>query len=173
MRATFKNLCSDVNWLDYGGTWYRKINATTYHVMVLTNMIEAVGERENEGHPKYVVELREVDLDSPDLEQARRCCGYEDPTTLSDVYSLQAYGAFAPLGDWSGNNARKLMTECRAESAALADPDHYEQAMARPVNKIGSTAREYQQGDIRSAVLRGLAEGRTDAVIMAKMGGLR
>lgn len=89
------------------------------------------------------------------------------------VDALSWYGAYAPLSSELGNNAGKLMREARALSRELElDAEAYEAAMDRPVNRIGSTAREYQAGDISSAILRGLGEGRKDAEILAKMGGL-
>lgn len=42
--------------------------------------------------------------------------------------------------------------------------------MERPVNKIGSTAAEYMTGDMRSAVLRGVANNDVAAEILLKMG---
>lgn len=44
--------------------------------------------------------------------------------------------------------------------------------MSKEVNKIGSTAEEFQAGDINAAILRGLATGDKNAEIMAKMGML-
>ena len=67
------------------------------------------------------------------------------------------------------------MRQAKAESRRLsASPEAYEQAMDRPVNKLGSTAREYAAGDILSATLRGLDSGDPDArfraELMLKMG---
>jgi hypothetical protein len=93
---------------------------------------------------------------------------------MCQVYCLHAYGAQAPLWSEAGKNAHKLLRAAKRESRLLAtNAAEYEARMDRPVNKIGSTAREYASGDFSSAVLRGLSEGRTDAMIMAKMGMLK
>src|ERR1700759_3150326 len=57
----FQFFRGDVNWLDYGGTWARRIDGKRYHFIELINMDEACG-RDNEGQPRYTVELCEVDL---------------------------------------------------------------------------------------------------------------
>jgi hypothetical protein len=49
----------------------------------------------------------------------------------------------------------------------------YEDRMDRPVNGIGSTAREFAVGDISSPILRGICEGDPRAELMAKMGMLQ
>jgi len=65
------------------------------------------------------------------------------------------------------------MKEARAESLACSeDTNHYEEKMDRPVNAIGSTARELGSGDIYSAVNRGCRQGKPEAQIMAKMYGV-
>ena len=89
------------------------------------------------------------------------------------VEALASYGAVAPLEQWAGSNARKLLAEARSESRSLDDPDKYEAAMSRPVNRLGSTAREYAAGDFDSAIERGLARNDMSAQIMAKMHGIK
>lgn len=169
-HTQFQFLMGDVNWLDYGGSWCRKVG-NRYHVIEFTNMHDATGDTDQ---AKYCVELREIDLDSPQRERAAESCDVsDDASELEWVYALSSYGAYAPLDSWSGNNAHRLLREARAESRSLeSDPDALEAALDRPVNRIGSTAREYQAGDINSAILRGLSEGRKDAEIMLKMMGL-
>ncbi|NPV54443.1 MAG: hypothetical protein HPY71_13160 [Firmicutes bacterium] len=82
-------------------------------------------------------------------------------------------GVLVPIGEWVGNNARDLLRKAREESLSLDDPEEYERAMNRVVNKIGSTAREVQWGDYYSAMFRGLKQGSKDAWILAKMGGAK
>lgn len=166
----------DVNMLDYGGTLYRQVGKHSFQFIVLTNMDDACG-RDNEGRETYVVELRMVDLEqlSPkNIEDAMRSCGYDGAPNTPDVlaFMCQEYGCHAPLEEWSGNNAHKLLREARKSAnefrfneSALAE------AMERPVNKIGSTAAEFMRGDIHSAMERGILAGRTDARIMGKMYG--
>jgi hypothetical protein len=146
-------------------------------VIVFTNMIDACG-RDADPHEKYIVELREVDLSSQLLHEALECYGPEEPDGLTDcqkrlmyIDALANYGAYAPLGGWAGRNARRLLAGARAESRALEENvAAYEKAMSRPVNRIGSTAREYQAGDIQSAITRGVADGRLEAELMLRLG---
>jgi len=51
------------------------------------------------------------------------------------------------------------------------DEDYYEEKMNSPVNEIGSTAREYQCGDLDSAIVRGLTEGDKNCWLMARIKG--
>jgi hypothetical protein len=184
MSRGFKFWTGDVNWRDYGGTWARKVGPRAWHFIVLTNMDDACG-RDNAGRPTYVVELREVDLDAigPSTQvSAWQCCdgdcrlAPDEHLTLStgkrDMVTADCcneYGAYAPLHSAEGNNAHKAIRECRAESYRLTrDTDAHAEAMARPVNKLGSTAAEYMTGDMTSAMLRGLDAGDPGARIMAK-----
>lgn len=167
----FRWLAGDLNWLDYGGMWYRKTDCCKYHVIKLVNLEDA-------GEPidgnRYAVELGEVDLEVADIDAAAKCCGLDDPHSASELALVQVvaeYGQMAPFGEWVGNNARDLLKQARKRSLELDDPDEYHEAMDKPVNKIGSTAREYQMGDFFSAIVRGLEQGNKDAWILAKMHG--
>jgi hypothetical protein len=166
----FRFLTGDVDYLAYGGKWYRKVADTRYHVIELTNMWEATGDK---SVPQYHVSLSEVDISSPQLKVAMDSCGPDDdePNELVKVDALASYGCKAPLGQWTGGNARKLLSEARSESRSLDDPDAYEAAMSRPVNALGSTAREYAACDIDSAIARGVQRGDANAKIMAKLQG--
>ena len=164
----------DVNMLDYGGKNMRHIGKRAFQVIELINMWDATGE---EDQAQYVVELRLVDLDavSPgNLESALKSCGWEkmEQTDLALAECCDSYGTHAPLGSWSGNNARKLLREAYAQANSLLDPEALESAMDRPVNKIGSSAREFMAGDFMSAIQRGCESGNQDARIMAKMHGI-
>lgn len=175
----------DVNWIDYGGTWIREISPRRYHFIQVTNMDEACG-RDNEGHEKYVAELSEVDLDGISAATQRsawECCdgdcmiGRSETTTIDTAERDRIcagccfdYGARAPMRSVSTDNAHKGYRECRAESYSLTrDASAYAERMERPVNKLGSTAREYMSGDFTSAVVRGIEIGNTAAGIIGKM----
>lgn len=198
--SVFRFLTGDVNFADYGGKWWRCVSQGRFHVVELTNMNEACG-KDNEGRPTYVVELSEIDLDAIPrklVEDALRSCGWKVeaaspahlfPATVTEdwgehrvvangratelciVETIHGYGARAPLGSWEGNAWRPLMAQARAESRSLDDPDAYEAAMAKPVNKLGSTAREFAQGDFNSALVRGVTAGDRSAKLMAKIQG--
>jgi hypothetical protein len=83
-----------------------------------------------------------------------------------------SYGVHAPLGSWQGNNARNLLRQAYRLANELLDGEALESQLEKPVNKIGSTAREFMAGDIFSALQRGVESGKPDARIMAKMYGV-
>lgn len=167
-----------------GGKYGRKLGLGRYQVIEWIDMWDATGEEDQD---RYCVDLNEVDLGvlSPkNIEDAKKCCGWDKtwfkPTDTADrkgralVECCFDYGFKGPLGGWSGNNLKKLMTQARKYAAELdAEPDRYEEALNRPVNKIGSTAREFMAGDINSAMARGIAEGRPESKLMAKMYGVK
>lgn len=152
----------------------RKVEARRFHFVRIIDMDDACG-RDNEGQPRYVGELLQVDLDDlPEstLNDALTCCGAEEEENLTDdhkAYCCVGYGCSAPLWSESGGDRRKLERQAKRESRELDDPDALEAAMDRPVNKIGSTAREFARGDIDAALSRGLAEGTQQAQILAQM----
>lgn len=179
---TWHDIGSDVNWTEYGGRWARRIDATRYHVIRFENCAEW-----GDGATGYHCDLSEVDITNGQLADALESC--DVPTDGLDEYgqvippnvyrlmlveALSGYGAYAPLWSDSGRNAHKLVRAAKAESRRLRrDAGAYYKAMDRPVNKIGSTAREYAAGDISSAILRGLAEQDPRAELMAKIGMLQ
>lgn len=173
----------DVNMLDYGGKNFRRSGKRQFQFVELINMDEACG-RDNRGQPKYHVELRLVDLDAvPAKEQQRamESCGYKtkldnegDDIPPDDLFLAEmcdSHGVHAPLGQWNGNNARAMLRTAYREAQCLLEPDALERKLDQPVNKIGSTAREFMAGDTFSAVQRGCESGDPSARIMAKMYG--
>lgn len=167
---------------DYGGKWYQRVGSGRYHIIELINWVDAVGAHEAEFiGATYNVSLSEVDLlAAPDsnIDDALSSWSwtredlkeYPDPAlVLAEV--LYSYGNYAPLWQEDGNNYRKLLKAAKAESLSLDDGDAYEAAMNRPVNAIGSTAREYAQGDIYSAITRGVRKGDDKAKLLAKSYG--
>jgi hypothetical protein len=164
----FKFLIGDVNWSDHGGKFYRRVEKGATPAGGRFHIMEIMRWPENEEHltGRYNVSLAEVDLDAATEAQLRGALNSVGIDDLAEVESdpriqalikldaLHSYGEKAPLWDQSGNNYNKLMAEARAESAALDDPAAHEDRMFRPVNAIGSTAREFMQGDIRTALDR-------------------
>lgn len=167
----------DVNMLDYGGKNTRQTGKRQFQVVELMNMDEACG-RDNDGQPKYNVELRFVDLDAipqREVDSAIQSCGWEGMDKGNDAMlaeCLDSYGLHAPLGQWSGNNARKLLRQAYREANTLLDSDTLEEKLDQPVNRIGSSAREFMAGDLVSAMQRGVESGNQDARSMAKMHGI-
>ncbi len=159
-RAVFKQWYEDTP----GGKYVRRVGTGRYHIIEWTDMDDACGS-DNEGHPRYVVELSEVDVTATPaetLQSAIESCGWEGipDNPEAQAETLHSYGARAPLHSGSGNNLRKIMRKARAASLELTeDPDVYDEAMSRPVNALGSTAREFMQGDINSAMVRGIQQG--------------
>lgn len=180
-KRTWYDIGSDVNWIDYGGKWARHIEGTRYHVIRFENCADW-----GDGATGYHCDLSEVDIDSPQLQSALKCCGYPieregkqffeaDRKTpllpLNAVEALSSYGAHAPLWQASSRNAHALLREAKGESKRLQrDAKAYLKAMDRPVNAIGSTAREYAAGDMLSGVLRGVEAGDPKAELMLKLG---
>lgn len=158
-----------------------------FHAVRITDMDDACG-RDNEGHPRYAGELLEIDLDTALVADAARSCGWKlEGNRLINEYdgdivaegdsldavlaeSLVGYGGYAPLASESGNNLRAMMRNLKRESRALdCNTDKREALLSRPVNALGSTAREYALGDFDSAMARGLAQGDANARVMAQM----
>ncbi len=190
----FKFLTGDVSYTDYGGKWWKRMSGRRYHVIELLNWQEAVGERDAaEIGATYNVSLSEMDLDvipAKEIASALRSCGWEivangdienehDGATVAakgaDYYDLviveacHGYGLKAPLSDENGNSYHKLMREAVSYSHRLRTPREHRKAMRKPVNRIGSTAAEYMQGDITSALVRGVVAGDGTALLMAKI----
>jgi len=161
----------DVNVLGYGGTFIRHVGGRRYHAIRFDNMDEACGS-DNDGQPKYHGSLVEVDLDLANIQAAADSWG-EDPSAHADVwlaFMVTSYGEYAPLVDEAGNNGHGIIRNLKRESREIeGDSERHEGLMNRPVNAIGSTARELQSGDIQSALSRGLRAGDESAGIMATM----
>jgi hypothetical protein len=179
----FKFLTGDVNWEDYGGKWYRQTSPSTYLVMSIFCWEEETGELGPE-ESTHNVELSEVDLsDEESLTEALRSSGWEIEDgkvvnsydgsevggELAMVEAMHGYGCKAPLGNWNGSDIKRLMTKAGKKAALLDDPEEYEDALNRPVNAIGSTAREFQRGEMVAPILRGISEGNQSADLMLKM----
>lgn len=173
--GSFKWLTGDVNYVDHGGKWYRKVGNRAYHVIELTSWAD--GE---DAKRKYNVTLCEVDVGalaetkqngSVPLEDALRSCGWKIDTRrgivqehddelvcangiVFDLVCLEAlhgYGNKAHLADLYGNNWRKLIREASQTSRELdpkKNPEAHEEAMVAPGNALGSSKRNMMLGII-------------------------
>lgn len=182
LGKAWADIGSDCDWQGHGGKWARHIEGTRYHVIRFENC-----EDWGDGATGYHCDLQEVDIASEQLGQAcKSSCvpfdalnEYGEPIEAAlyrwmQVEALSSYGAYAPLWQDASGNSWALIRAAKRESRMLtSDSEAYEQRMDRPVNRIGSTAREYAAGDTSSAILRGLAEGDQVADIMARMGMLQ
>ena len=159
----------DVNVLGYGGVFMRHVGDRRYHAIRFDNMDEACG-RDNEGQPKYHGSLVEVDLDQADLAGARSCDVAQDADDVELAFAVTYYGQYAPLAEEASNNGITIIANLKRESKSIeADSDLYEERMERPVNGLGATAREFQRGDMFSALHRGVADGDPSALLVNKM----
>jgi len=151
-----------------------------FHFIQVIDMVAACG-RDNKGHPKYIGELAEVDLDLITQKQKNRAlesCGWTpgtdaplNPAELAD--RCWEYGTKAPLFSVSTNVKRDAYRLCAKESIRLDDPAEHHDLMMGVCNGIGNTRLEYMQGDTLSAVTRGVSRSETAAVIFAKMYGAK
>lgn len=173
----FKPLLDDTHFL--AG---RRIEGSQFHFISVTDMDDACG-KDNEGRPRYLVELCEVDLDaipSTTIEAAKKCCGLtppfnrqENPSDLAIAEACLQYGAKAILFSQDTNSRVRGIRAASKESYILQkDIDKHTTAMNRVVNQLGSTAREFMQGDLDSATIRGIVAKNSKAELCAKMAGV-
>jgi len=164
----------DTDVLGYGGMFIRHVSGSRWHVVRLTNMDDACG-RDNDGYPKYVVELDEVDLDIINRDSVASYTSLYDwfdgePTEPAWVEAAVSYGQLAPLDSVTTNNGWKGIYDMKRESKRLGrDEEAYEDRMSRPVNGIGQSAREFQQGDMVAALERGVAAGDDTCKLVTKI----
>ena len=169
----WRELCGDVNWEDYGGKWGRKDpnNSSVFYVIRHDNMIEAMGERdvEESGIDTHISQVCRVDLTEvpqKEIDSALESCGpdfdyWPQPISAEDrewaiVESLVDYGCGAPMGEHSHPyRADVARASARREVEELiADSDKCEAMLDRPVNRIGSTARDFGRGDVMAGLDR-------------------
>lgn len=146
----FRLLCGLPGRPQSGDSWYKKIDDKRYHVIKLLDWHKETGETDE---ARYLVSLSELDLNFVNDREILDFIGWPPdkkiPTPLVLVNAVASYGQSAPLGDWYGNNIRSLLKAARNESRRLIDdPEYYELRMNRPINLIGTTARECQQGNL-------------------------
>jgi len=187
---------SDVNWGDYGGKWARRAKDGSWYVLDFTNMWDACGEEDCKAdrQAQYVCEVKRVNLstlpidriksalacvgsrmtvegivsDSGDLIAAKDSEGH----MLAIVEACVSYGAVEPLNSFGGDNypsrvradARRYAETCMKDAALLAE------RLARPVNRLGSTAAEYGRGDLDAALNSGPFD--TAKNLMRKLSGM-
>jgi len=132
----------------------RHVYRRRFHFVEITDWWEVEGK---EYKPHYTVELSEVDilqLSDETIKTAIASTGmhFEDGTRPRDfelAEILFSYGNKALLWQWSGpvrwrleRTAKRVSEYFQADQAAL---DFF---MARPVNKLGTSALDYMKGNI-------------------------
>jgi hypothetical protein len=157
------DLGSDVSWEDYGGKWGRKGPDGAWYVVRFDNLEDAMGR---DAPHKFSCDVLRVDLRQiPEKEQesARRCVGldleeYGDPAVreVAQVEACVSYGTYAPLDNFEGDKypARLRADARRKAEEYMRDAKALDTALDRPVNAIGSTARDFGRGDIMAGLNR-------------------
>jgi len=119
MRA-FKFLTGDVNWKDYGGTWYRSTGDHTYYTIEFINCEDATGGQIK--NSDYLVIGNSFDLTLDDAssvsraESALSVIGESLKTAKSELELLDAMGAYGGYDEefqLYGNNANELLAEAK------------------------------------------------------------
>jgi len=172
-------LGGDINWEEHGGKWCRKDPnlSRVFYVIEHMNLVECMGERDVEagGLDKYVSSISRIDLDEipeSEVESALESCGIElanydsDETDLVVVEALTGYGCAAPMGEYSDPSypERSRAAARREVEELIADSVKCEDMLDRPVNAIGSTARDFGQGNIMAGLDRYKVEQETRAL---------
>lgn len=131
---------SDINWEKYGGIWAKKAeNKQWYFVEYYTD--GWVG-----------ASLSLVDLGGKTLKQIQEALNFignqDSDNELEIAYALHAYGIKAPIDDFEGNRA--IVDRAKAFRFAeymMRDEKELEKKLRRKVNKIGSTATDFMDGN--------------------------
>lgn len=87
MAATWQFLTGDVNWREYGGTWYKQddYDKDVFYTVQFINFVETTGEYYN--GVKYVVIIATVDIgiwDDSDIKSALSVIGM----TMDDLNAM-------------------------------------------------------------------------------------
>ena len=147
----------DRNWLDYGGKWVspkqNNGNFDYWLVIELINMDNACGE-DNAGKPKYYVFVSAVSPSEAGRENVEKAFGDGafNGNPLAQVEALHAYGVYASMQDYSGNNARKLLRQAKRDGQAHVGLFGF--FMDNAKNGIGSTGWDCIKGDIVAGLKR-------------------
>lgn len=166
-------LYADVSWADYGGMWAKSAGNHVWFVLKFENMYEAAGERDCKvnGTDQYECQVLYLDLkditahiigkavegyrddkvcriDSDGSWRFRTLRPHVDLNECDLVASLVSYGISAPLAYYTSDTAPwKCRNEARrAAEEFMKDEDELESALDRPVNQIGSSARDFGRG---------------------------
>ena len=158
---------SDVSWEDYGGQWGKRASEGVWFFVKFENMLEYMseGELKQGGHDVYYAQVKQVDLREvpvSEVESAMKSCGPDDleryEVEIHEAIHATAcadYGIYAPLDQFEGKRAAVVRAEAfRAAEEYMVDADSLESALDKPVNKIGSTARDFRMGDCLAGLKR-------------------
>lgn len=162
-------LCSDMDWSSFHGMWAKKAQDGSWYVLQFTNLVDAGGK--DFADTPYECQVKRLDLtelSEKNVSDALRSCGwhkdgvtgaivntYDGSEVCAAAHAEHAivecciqYGQGAPLADFTGKSypervraeARRFALEC------MKDADKLEKRLDRPVNAIGTSARNYGLG---------------------------
>ncbi len=186
MSGGWTFLTGDINWEDYGAKWAKKAADGTWFVVSFTNWEDAVGEREfaEGGHDKYIAEVLQVapaELSEKQIRSALNSSGIDlaeiepEHRELALLDAIVGCGTYAPIESFEGKRADSVRAAARrAADNLMRSPELLEAALDKPVNKIGTTAREFRSGDVMAGLTRySFREGEKDPVkdVMLKIQG--
>lgn len=167
-----------MNWEDYGGKW-AKADPTysgRYYVIDFTNMEDTCGR---DATYKFHCSVRQVDLTQipkSELVSALESCGYDFYELAREGYTnrhiqwqmvdaCHGHGLGAPMQEFTSNTyAGRLRADARRYAESLmADEALVQSQLDKPVNRIGSTARDFGRGDALAGLERyASGEGEPD-----------
>lgn len=112
----FEFLTGDVNWKDYGGVWYRRIDPHIYYLIEFINFPNATGELYNGN--KYVVTGEIIDLNPgtpwyKEIPNATRSYDISDTNELLTLEAVHGYMGGDREFAISGNNAEQLLADAK------------------------------------------------------------
>jgi len=118
----YKYLVGDeMQWKDYGCTWYRSLGGRVYHIVEFMNVSYATGEVDEDSKNAYAVFCSEIDLgmyghSRGHVDKALQVAGMRRSDVKSDVDLVRAvYFAYGGAHEYRlvGNNAHKLLAEAK------------------------------------------------------------
>lgn len=167
LKEGWVDLGSDVNWEDYHGMWGKPAphEPGVWYVLRFTNMIDAAGEKAaKEMGIRYECSVFRVDLNALPAEKKlavlKSFLDWEDwdskEREAATVYGLVGDGCASPLHEESSWNypARVRAAAKREADSIMNDFDRREELLNRPINAIGTTAREVGQDDLLAGLHR-------------------
>ena len=180
MRGGWSVLTGDISWETYGAKWCKKAPDGSWWVLRFENC-----EEWGDGATGYSCDIQRIDLasvPSAEIASALSSCGLkisqeeeaiicphngniiakssDDHFEMVLVECLSGYGTYAPMGEEIGESypervraaARKAADEMMADTAATAV------ALAKPINRIGTTAAENGRGAVLAPLHRKAAK---------------
>jgi hypothetical protein len=179
-------MCGDIDWSGVSGIWGKKGPDGAWYVIQFDNLFDAMGERDlkESGLGQYECRVKRIDLaevPAKELKSAIESCGWEDMEAqvgeLARVECCIHYGIGAPLwSDIRDNYPTRLRADARrAAEEFIRDSGALDAALDRPVNALGSTARDFGKGDIDAGLRRHIAGptfGLEQKDLVAKMYGI-